>query len=206
MVCCILFWIVAFPMYINRRPGFVRRFQTSLPAQPASAPPPDFEQQLMKLARLKESGVLTEAEFTAKKQEILGFDKKPSIHKIISLFVLLALAGCSASSSPPTEEINKGVNWALSASVGWRDKERNLFESFKITNQYTEKRKDGVACIYDFKAECRVTEKSQTDRFGNWKSVWDQGEGTPKDQSKAYTGTFTLIKKGDKWYRQETVR
>ena len=42
---------------------------------PAAASQPDsqdFEQQLMALARLKESGILTEAEFNQKKKEILG--------------------------------------------------------------------------------------------------------------------------------------
>jgi hypothetical protein len=76
MVCCLLLWIVAFPAYIIKRPGFVRRFMPSRPVPtPAGASPPpapDFEQELMKLARLKESGVVTEAEFNQKKKEILG--------------------------------------------------------------------------------------------------------------------------------------
>jgi Short C-terminal domain len=42
------------------------------PAAPAAPPEEDMAAQLQELAKLKEQGILTEEEFTAKKQQILG--------------------------------------------------------------------------------------------------------------------------------------
>jgi hypothetical protein len=46
----------------------------SAPTQPAASAPaqPDYTAELEQLARLKEQGILTEEEFTAKKKQILG--------------------------------------------------------------------------------------------------------------------------------------
>jgi hypothetical protein len=138
------------------------------------------------------------------------------MHRLTSLLILLAtigITGCSLSSSPPKSEVDKGVNWALSAVIDWNYQDRNLFESYKITNQYTEKRTDGAAYIYDFEADCLVHGVNRVSEFGQ-SPGWAQA--LPKDDSRTdkfsggdihhFTGTFTLIKKGDQWYRQETVR
>ena len=66
-------WIIGFPMYLANRSELKRINRKSVSPAAASQPDSqDFEQQLIKLARLKESGVLSEEEFTAKKKVILG--------------------------------------------------------------------------------------------------------------------------------------
>ena len=74
---CLGIWIVGFPMYLSSRAEMKRINGKGgppvvPPAPAASTGAPDFEEQLIKLARLKDSGVLTEAEFNAKKKAILG--------------------------------------------------------------------------------------------------------------------------------------
>jgi len=77
-IACLLLWIAGFPMYLANRSELQRINGKS--GSPAVAPPvpgsqhesQDFEVQLTKLARLKDSGVLSEEEFTAKKKAILG--------------------------------------------------------------------------------------------------------------------------------------
>lgn len=74
---CLGIWIIGFPMYLANRSELKRiNGKGSLPvASPVSSSPqesPDFETQLMKLARLKDSGVISEEEFNAKKKAILS--------------------------------------------------------------------------------------------------------------------------------------
>jgi hypothetical protein len=72
---CLMIWIVAFPMYLANRAELKRiNGQSSQPVAASVASPEaqDFEVQLMKLARLKESGVLSQEEFDAKKKAILN--------------------------------------------------------------------------------------------------------------------------------------
>lgn len=138
------------------------------------------------------------------------------MHRLTSLLVLLAIigiSGCSISSPPPKAEVDKGVNWALSAVIDWNYRDRNLFESYKVTNQYTEKRTDGTAYVYDFEADCLV---HNVTRIGEFSQSPGWAQGVPRDDARAdkfnygdihqFKGTFTLIKKGDQWYRQETIR
>lgn len=80
MVCCLLLWIVAFPAYLILRPQFLTKFQPVRPPAPAPAaalsavaqPPPDFDEQLRKLAKLKSEGLISDEEFNAKKKALLG--------------------------------------------------------------------------------------------------------------------------------------
>jgi len=78
MVCCLLLWIVAFPAYIILRPKFLTKFQPLRPPAPAVAtstvmqPPPDFDDQLRKLAKLKSEGLINDEEFNARKKALLG--------------------------------------------------------------------------------------------------------------------------------------
>ena len=73
---CLGIWIIAFPMYLASRSELrrINRKDVAPVAPPAApqAPAADFEQQLTMLARLKDSGMLTEAEFNQKKKQILG--------------------------------------------------------------------------------------------------------------------------------------
>ena len=73
-VCTLLLWIIAFPIYLYKRPGFKKRFQ---PASIAASPipvsqPQDFDQQLRRLAKLKEDGIISAEEFEQKKKALLG--------------------------------------------------------------------------------------------------------------------------------------
>jgi hypothetical protein len=87
--CCLVVWIIAFPLYLIKRPGYKKRF---LPIPPAientsmavpslsktqvnfgaTAPPSDYEQQLRRLAKLKEDGIISAEEFDQKKKMLLG--------------------------------------------------------------------------------------------------------------------------------------
>jgi hypothetical protein len=65
-ICCLLLWIIAFPIYLFKRPGFKKRFQPSSASVPpvpvpvtAGSPPQDFDQQLRRLAKLKEDGIIS---------------------------------------------------------------------------------------------------------------------------------------------------
>jgi hypothetical protein len=129
---------------------------------------------------------------------------------IESLFVamLVGIAGC-AGSSPPNDEIDKGVNWALSEFIEWQFRDRNLFESYKITNQYTEKGTDGEAHVYDFEASCLVRRALQAGNFGEtavYLQAKRDGDKWTTGDIEQFKGTFTLIKKGNSWYRQKTMR
>ncbi len=47
-------------------------YEEAPPPAPAPAPPTDYAAELQKLAQLKEQGLITEADFEAKKKQILG--------------------------------------------------------------------------------------------------------------------------------------
>jgi hypothetical protein len=79
---CLILWTVFFPLYLIRRPEYKR---INRPPQPHISPPlipqplvaapslsQDFDQQLRKLSKLKEDGVITEEEFEHKKKLILN--------------------------------------------------------------------------------------------------------------------------------------
>lgn len=71
--CCLLLWIVAFPLYLFKRGDFKKALQGD---QPVAASSNQYQKSsladLEKLAELKEKGIISDAEFQAKKQEILG--------------------------------------------------------------------------------------------------------------------------------------
>ena len=72
---CLGLWIITFPAYLSKRSELKR-----LNSQPASPPPPprvpmpnpDFDEYLRKLGKLKDEGLISEAEFNAKKKALLG--------------------------------------------------------------------------------------------------------------------------------------
>ena len=76
LFACLGIWIVAFPYYLSVRDEYKRINEQSRPLQP---PPPthptqpqDFDDQLRKLARLKQEGLISEDEFNQKKKSLLG--------------------------------------------------------------------------------------------------------------------------------------
>lgn len=70
---CLLLWIVAFPMYLIKRGKFKRIIEQQQIAsnQPQQSSGSALE-QIEKLATMKEKGIITEAEFNAKKKSLLG--------------------------------------------------------------------------------------------------------------------------------------
>ncbi len=65
---CLLLWIVGFPFYLAKR-GEYKRINSG---QTKSMVSDDSITQLEKIAQMKEKGILTDAEFNAKKQQLLG--------------------------------------------------------------------------------------------------------------------------------------
>lgn len=63
---CLLLWIIGFPFYLAKRGEFKR-----VNSDQSNSMSNDSIGQLEKLAEMKEKGILTEEEFTAKKQELL---------------------------------------------------------------------------------------------------------------------------------------
>jgi flagellar biosynthesis/type III secretory pathway M-ring protein FliF/YscJ len=74
----VVIWIYAFPIYLQRRAKIMRerRSASQQPAQPstksATTDMPDFDQQLRRLAKLKEDGIISSEEFDKKKKILLG--------------------------------------------------------------------------------------------------------------------------------------
>ena len=66
---CLLLWIVSFPAYVIRRDAFLRAVVAN---RGEVTPNNDYLGQLERLAELKQKGVLTEEEFSTKKQSLLS--------------------------------------------------------------------------------------------------------------------------------------
>jgi len=73
-VLCLGMWIVGFPVYLANRSEFKRiNGKAGLPSgQSTAAPAVDIDQQLRRLAKLKEDGVISQADFDEKKKSLLG--------------------------------------------------------------------------------------------------------------------------------------
>jgi hypothetical protein len=74
LISCLLLWVVAFPAYLLKRPGFIKQFPKS---RARSTPPPVepveyFYEQLRNLSKLRQEGHITEKEFSLKRKEVLG--------------------------------------------------------------------------------------------------------------------------------------
>lgn len=84
-LCSWLLWVIAFPIYLIKRPEFQQKFQrekqfqtpgmqpSALCVTPVSkADDQDIDQQLRKLAKLKNEGIISPEEFDQKKKSLLG--------------------------------------------------------------------------------------------------------------------------------------
>jgi len=73
---CLLLWIASFPYYLIRRSAVLRERRGNTGSSTASTPNvvslPDAEEELRKLARLKQDGIITEEDFDQKKKKVLG--------------------------------------------------------------------------------------------------------------------------------------
>ena len=107
--------------------------------------------------------------------------------------------------SPPPEKYNVdyGVNWSLSHRVQWIDTKKNIFDTYRIVNQYSEKVGSEKHYIYDFEAKCPLV-YVQLDENG--RQTYRQGLGSPNSIMTPLNGSVTLVKKGEEWYSSETVR
>ena len=82
---CLLVWIISFPVYLGKRSEYARLAKEGSLIPPSSTPlstsdaavnlplpPQELDQQLRSLAKLRDDGLITEADFEAKKKKILG--------------------------------------------------------------------------------------------------------------------------------------
>ena len=84
-LACLLLWIVSFPFYLAYRKEFMRingklpkpSSSTSIVAPAATMLTSDFDDQLRKLAKLRDEKIISEAEFEQKKRAILGVPGSP---------------------------------------------------------------------------------------------------------------------------------
>ncbi len=73
---CLLLWIIGFPFYLAKRSEY--KAANAAPSMPPPVPPlapqpvADPLTQLERFAQLRDKGILTEAEFQAKKAQLLG--------------------------------------------------------------------------------------------------------------------------------------
>jgi len=67
-ISCLLLWIATFPYYLYRRAAVMsaRAVPTPKPGQP------DVEQELRKIAKLRDDGLVTAADYEEKKRLLLG--------------------------------------------------------------------------------------------------------------------------------------
>lgn len=123
---------------------------------------------------------------------------------MLAVLTAMFLVGCG-DESPPKTNVDYGVNWALSSQIQWKDKQRDLFDSYKITNHYVERKEDENHYVYDFEAQCTIEQGPFTMDGG--RVIMQNGtSGERNGQAATLTGSFTLTKKGNEWYCSQTVR
>jgi hypothetical protein len=123
----------------------------------------------------------------------------------VSTFIICFLISFPYFYSEPPEKFNidYGVNWALNHSVQWPDTKINIFDSYRITNQYSEKVGSEKHCVYDFEAQCPLIYLNSDN---NGHQFYRQGRGLPNSTMVVMNGSVTLVKKGQNWYCTDTVR
>lgn len=74
LISCLLLWAIAFPVYLFKRRGFIKRFcpLRSRSILPPSEPVEYFYEQLRNLSRLKSEGRISDEEFCLRRREVLG--------------------------------------------------------------------------------------------------------------------------------------
>lgn len=73
LISCVLLWGVAFPAYLVKRPGFIKRFHKKRTrSTPPTEPVEYFYEQLRTLSKLRQQGLITDKEFSLKRKEVLG--------------------------------------------------------------------------------------------------------------------------------------
>ena len=126
-----------------------------------------------------------------------------------------------ADESPPKPEIERAINRILSKRIEWEITNKNLFADYKISNQYAETGRGYTYFIYEFTAECDVA-KDKAFYSGNGRDYWmyqqpdslrlllarnpSTKDRSVETQRVTLDGSVTLVKKGVKWYIEETLR
>ena len=101
------------------------------------------------------------------------------------------------------------VDWALGQMIRRGDRNTPLFNSYRLTNQYQEKRGNETTYVYDFEAECRVVlNPSSFDNYGRtYPAQWMQPTNPRSPgETRSFKGSVSLVKKGDQWYARKTLR
>jgi hypothetical protein len=114
--------------------------------------------------------------------------------------------------APPTDVIDAAINvelrndiWARKMVPGPGPGVNNyegvqLFESYKITNHYTEKDRDRDVHIYEFTAQCRASVAGSKTGNGYNKTML---AFDPSANLQPISGKIAVVKKGIKWYKQD---
>ena len=113
------------------------------------------------------------------------------------------------SPPPGKADIDYGVNWGLATEyrIEWTDKKSNIFDNYRITNQYRETIGSEKHFVYDFEAQCPLLVYSyynSTDGSGG--TVYAMARGNPSSKMTTLSGSVTLVAKGQDWYCSKTVR
>jgi hypothetical protein len=85
LLACLLIWILGFPFYLAYRKEFMR-INGKLPgySTPIATLALNFDEQLRKLAKLRDEKILSDEEFERKKQEILGMTAPSITQQVIA--------------------------------------------------------------------------------------------------------------------------
>jgi hypothetical protein len=105
--------------------------------------------------------------------------------------------------SPQQADVDYGVNWSLSHSIQWTETKNNLFNSYRVTNQYNEKVGSEKHYVYDFEAQCPVIYVNLAD---DGHPIYRQALGANNSIVETISGSVTLVRKGQAWYCSDTVR
>jgi hypothetical protein len=110
------------------------------------------------------------------------------------------------STPPEKADIDYGVNWALATEyrIEWTDKKSNIFDNYRLTNQYSETVGSEKHLVYDFEAQCPLLVYSSSD--GSGRTDYAMARGNPNSIMTTLSGSVTLVKKGEDWYCNKTIR
>ena len=109
----------------------------------------------------------------------------------------------SFNPSPQQTDVDYGVNWSLSHSIQRTETKSNLFNSYRINNQYNEKVGSEKHFVYDFEAQCPVVFVNLAD---DGHPIYRQANGASSSMVETISGSVTLVRKGQTWYCSNTVR
>lgn len=109
--------------------------------------------------------------------------------------------------SPPPEKhtVDFGVNWALENVYRVRQSasEGNIFDSYRIVNQYTERVGSERHFVFDFEANCSLIVSHSMD--GAWLENYEHSPNNKLSKSVMISGSVTLVRKGNAWFATKTV-